>query len=139
MRPIKFRAWDKVGKEMVYDDSGFDVYEITLDGRINFSQNCPDGEFGTGFIENGKQIELMQFTGLHDKNGKEIYEGDIVKFEKWDTYTRPEYEGIFQEKVFWDEETCGFSLSGRWIMLNPKSSKKLEVIGDIYESPELLK
>ena len=66
VREIKFRAWDKENKVMIYPKG------ILFDGRVvNF--NC-------GILEPFEEYELMQFTGLYDKNGKEIYEGDIIKY-----------------------------------------------------------
>ena len=65
MKQVKFRAWEKSSKEMI------EVYDIDFAGGIiNFNTAWRGLE----------EVELMQYTGLKDKNGKEIYEGDIIKF-----------------------------------------------------------
>lgn len=124
-REIKFRAWAEVGKTMLSNDdcisNGF----------------CP-----TSTKEVGKEgiatfpLVWMQFTGLHDKNGKEIYEGDIVIVDidgdrtihsvVWYGETYPAFE-----LSDWDSETNGLSE-----VLNAGT---IEVIGNIYENSELLK
>lgn len=74
--------------------------------------------------------EVMQFTGLKDKNGKEIYEGDIVRLEQWE----PEiYEVVFNRGgfCFRHSDTDVFYHDAKYI-------EKGEVIGNIYENPELL-
>lgn len=131
MRQIKFRVWDKASKSMM--DLAEPAYREGF-GQIIMYAPRP--------IENG--FELMQFTGLLDKNGKEIYEGDVV---------RTEVAGL-KEIVVWrqhlksgrapgfyldcgDDEcgACDFSFKGR----NKHYAEVTdEVIGNIYENPELL-
>lgn len=123
-RPIKFRAWDITGKTMS------DVVSIDLGAKARVRvplQFLCDGEF-----------ELMQFTGLLDKNGKEIYEGDVVKFQMKRTkfvdhpvmVATTEETAIYQGAVKWGE----FG----WRPFADGVIKELEIIGNIYENPELV-
>ena len=94
-------------------------------------------EEGIGLV---KDIEVMQFTGLLDKNGKEIYEGDsdgksIVKFDSFDEED-VEYDGIMGEISGWYIENIN---TGNCLPLTPKRAFNFEIIGNIYENPELLK
>ena len=127
MREIKFRAWDKKFKQMCT----VDLLDLLTDG---VEGNRPNG--GGAVLEND-EFELMQYTGLKDKNGKEIYEGDIFKhgtersFVKWD-----------KDDLQWFAQRCkkhyptdkilnkdGHMLSG---------FSNYEVIGNVYENPELI-
>jgi len=133
MREIKFRAWDKRNKEMA--DSK--ILWLKLNGAELTHISLKKKDFGIfDFID---QVELMQYTGLKDKNGKEIYEGDIVT-----GYTSYENDNDAREwtvnkpaNVYWDEEFCAFYpfyLNARWRC----NVVDIEVIGNIYENPELL-
>ena len=138
-REIKFRAWDKITKQMC------DVWDIGWkawdgDGEMNYVNIYIDGVDGT-VRKSEIEVVLMQYTGLKDKNGKEIYEGDIVIHRKLD-FSETMLFGIFEiiqghlpTVVEW--ENCGFSPFSRY---NESAIKKLKykVIGNIYENPNLV-
>jgi len=117
-REVKFRAWDKNEKEM-YDDI---LYERGIEGGV-------------------RPWIIMQYTGLKDKNGKEIYEGDIIKhFGRTGDFTGKD----FILKVFYDNAHGGFVPFGFHSYavkcIDYKEWKyDCEVIGNIYENPELIK
>lgn len=118
MRTIKFRAWDKKNKVMLADYSSLGFTVEIMDGDFIVR----NGEIATE-LGGKERFKLMQYTGLKDKYGVEIYEGDILK---GDDYCGAVY---YSNRGTWDCES--FLLGG----LNEKS----EVIGNIYENPELLK
>jgi len=117
MREIKFRAWDALHKEMVF----IDMYTL-LDGY----RTC---DFRVLFQE-GSLSESMQFTGLHDKNGKEIYEGDILDGH-CDGVVKVIWKDTSWEVEFADGAGIGLDEMCMWFGNNS------EVIGNIYENPEL--
>jgi uncharacterized phage protein (TIGR01671 family) len=89
------------------------------------------------FIPFGEDYELMQFTGLLDKNGKEIYEGDIVKLGTIET--EEEDRTTFTERILFDKgqfRTTHYGFPVHSWACNDKCF--IEVIGNIYENPELL-
>ena len=125
MREIKFRAWDKKEQRLLKVDCiYFHTKSLTLD--LKKCLNLTDRDF--------KDIEIMQFTGLKDKNGKEICEGDIVKRDWKDEGSMNKGQDLF---------VCELK-NQRWlhrIDLEEWSDifeEKDEVIGNIYENPELL-
>jgi uncharacterized phage protein (TIGR01671 family) len=119
MREIKFRAWR--GGDGGCMEFGHYVADHGNINWFNLSKSV------------GKDLILMQFTGLKDKNGKEIYEGDIVK---WDDSGAEGFEKM-EVDVFRVRWECGEDELG-W-NLYPFQDFEYEVIGNIYENPELLK
>lgn len=117
MREIKFRAWDG---SIMHDDVD----------ALMMKQKCVagiDAGVGDGFSLPNNEAILMQFTGLKDKNGKEIWEGDIIngKFIGDD-------KGIFRIEICPDIN-AGYHWYGEL------EDMDFEVIGNIYENPELIK
>jgi uncharacterized phage protein (TIGR01671 family) len=139
MKEIKFRAWIKPEREMtdVLDISFNDKYIITeTEFNVDFETGDSDIQFKLD------EIELMQYTGLRDINGIEIFEGDIVsaveeeKFggESSVTDVIQNMDGQWQVRTLGKDDvkySHGLPIAwGGW--------EKLEVIGNIYENPELL-
>lgn len=133
MRPIKFRAWDIEQKRLAYNAQN--VYDAPYVNVTDAAGNSLDAYspyvqcFG-GFLENERFV-VEQFTGLLDKNGKEIYEGDIVAGVygvNWEIrYKAPEWQ-------LYRNENGGRSGTGDHTLW-----RVLEVIGNIHETPDLLR
>lgn len=125
MREIKFRAWD--GKSVRYDVTGFEH-----GGKNEMAGIFLNGDFyhigGDSPVD--ACAEVMQFTGLLDKNGREIYEGDIVK---WRSKYRDDSEYRSDEVTF-----NGYWNLRPWIQELYETADDREIIGNIYENPELL-
>jgi len=128
MREIKVRAWDKIDKNML---AVLQVDWVEKSIVIPKPVLVNDGDIDFSFDKRRFQdIELMQYTGLKDKNGKEIYEGDILKYW-YDRDKTGDSRVEFTEIVEFEEmaEYNGWSFHKN---LNP------EVIGNIYENKEEL-
>ena len=132
MRPIKFRAWDKVAKKFLMPwPEGFHIIgEVTCFDLIG--QQLHERNPKSSVLEMLDDVEITQWTGLHDKNCKEIWEGDILKYKP--------FEMLVTVVEFFE--------GGFWMMNYPKDGhgvpvgsfkESREVLGNIYENPELLK
>lgn len=127
MREIKFRAWDRFAKEM--------VFAKTIDFGTNGAECAVDNDGING--ELGSEWLLEQFTGLHDKKGKEIYEGDIVKLHVVVLSPDDKIGYIEYRPEFGYCINFGKSIARQeYWAANDKHT--IEVIGNIHENPELL-
>ncbi len=143
MREIKFRVWDKVNKELILSEN---ILKICFIGETHFP-NCivvSDKEishFGDVDMINKTKLNdfiLMQYTGLKDTNGKEIYEGDIIHTkghysgEGWFDTGECDYD--FDGIVEYDNLELTYMVDG----FNLSELDRVKVIGNIYENPELV-
>lgn len=121
-REIKFRAWD--GKKMLYDNDNSNLMVEHYNSVWSvFCQSLQDVN---------KDFILMQFTGLKDKNGKDIYERDVVAYHDW----RDDGTG-YSEKILISEPV--YYGGGSFYPISNQPPDEFEVIGNIYENPEILK
>ena len=123
----KFRAWDNDDEYMEYTDNnlvvGFSDEGVDVTDHTTFGHSCTAME----------DFELMQSTGLKDKDGTEIYEGDIVRYNRGVSYSVEK----FPYSVKYIEGT--FVLEHGFIQHNLfKNLEYVTVIGNVYENPELL-
>ena len=137
MREIKFRVWDGeqmlslsqgVSRELiVIQENSFKGYEM----EINFDE-----------------VVLMQYTGLKDKNGKEIYEGDILQLTDMEYLDMPDFKGIvaindceffLKDKNNESIELWSDGSNDYFTMSLIQTTECCEIIGDIYSNPELIK
>ena len=122
MREIKFRAWHKIDKYWIEHDKLFQ------------SGHTYQNPFSNS------DLELLQFTGLKDKNGKEIYEGDVVCFKEFFMDSDEDEKDLIGEIYF---ESGAFLINRKrqihMFIWEESDIKDMEIIGNIYENPELLK
>ena len=160
-REIKFRAWDKVNKRWVGnksteilcvgDDAGMIVHYKAVGGSYIPVQNI---QLKNSSLE---ILEICQYTGLKDRNGKEIYEGDVVRLTYWEYekgwYSKTPIEaGAVYFDTYWGvkfdcrdatQRTAEYwkNVNERDLgnMPNLQEERDIEIIGNIYENPDLIK
>jgi hypothetical protein len=128
MREIKFRAWLKEDKKMVNIE--------TIDFTDKSIQYLEKNEFINAYLlrrVSFDDVELMQYTGLNDKNGKEIYEGDILFFRDENT----KYVVVWQDAAFIIKSVEIRKYSEKMCWLDD-TEICCEIVGNVYENKNLL-
>lgn len=148
-REIKFRAWDKIQEKMVYNVGIFPTGEamFPMDYGAELNNKTAPRFVESAFVEDGKEKWkdiLMQFTGLKDKNGKEIYEGEILKTcdnPKGETNIgRVEWRNYMAQFVWYCKLKTGGAITCELSNHLEKEgiAESYKIIGNIYENPDLL-
>jgi uncharacterized phage protein (TIGR01671 family) len=141
MRTIKFRAWDKISQKYLYPwPDGFGILgETTCFDLIG--QQLKERNPEKTIMEMLDDVILEQFTGLLDKKGKEIYEGDIVRCKGSSWKTDDSYD--YTAEIIWSEDGFGTKRNIMvhkrlsWCIDNKKPKPNtVEVVGNIHEQPE---
>lgn len=128
IREIKFRVWCKQYEQFIQ----FNKMIFLEDGSLWYVQGVDENEkeIDPPYFENQNDWELMQYTGLKDKNGVEIYEGDIVR-----CFRDGPSEVVFKKGCFGLETYIAI---GNYYSTFDEVYGYCEIIGNIYENPELL-
>jgi len=117
MRELKFRVWDKLEKRFIYPDKGYQGhYVLTLGGEF---YNLHNGSGGNEYI-------VLQYTGIMDKNGKDVYGWDIIKYDNHES-------SVVVKWTDEDHDHLGWVMRDLFTQYGP-----FEVIGSVLETPELL-
>lgn len=127
-RQIKFKVWVPEKKKMFsFEEAIMTGVDLTSAEGVNYQSPL----LSVAFVDQSGKLIAQQFTGLLDKNNKEIYEGDIVK------YDLGEVEGLIN-KVVWDHFGWRISETNNSACFPLTSGLDYEIIGNIFENPELL-
>jgi len=143
MKQIKARGWHVSQKKMYSaEEMGRDQLTISADGRGFVNVSGSDTQKSVFFYD--AFIPLL-FTGFSDKHNKEMYDGDIIRFVNSMISSNDPMPGI--RIIVWDEEIAGFAhayvngdtATSGYVWCKSNAERMFEVIGNIYENPELIK
>ena len=131
----KFRAWDVLAEKMIDEIQMISFVRKEIIGKFSDGSTSVPLKFEDE--RNGEDVILMQSTGLKDKNGKEIFDGDVLACKTDDE--------VINLNIFWDEEHALFMFESKkyneqepLAELVEDNIYPFEIIGNIYENPELL-
>lgn len=131
MRELKFRVWDKETEQM-FTFAEIDSIDFT-DDFITFRKNNKNSI--AEYLQDFKNIELMQYTGLQDKNGIEIFEGDIVM------HMGSLYTPVYERAIYMAYDVKQFNFNNKEPITQFNCIWRddgCEIVGNIYENKELL-
>ena len=131
----KFRAWDVLAEKMIDEIQMISFVRKEIIGKFSDGSTSVPLKFEDE--RNGEDVILMQSTGLKDKSGKEIFDGDVLACKTDDE--------VINLNIFWDEEHALFMFESKkyneqelLAELVEDNIYPFEIIGNIYENPELL-
>ena len=149
-REITFRAWDEDCEVMYYSDAGWNethpesedcFFDFHKGHVVAFLRQTEPGTIDEPPYDYGEPVDVEQYTGLPDKNGVEIYEGDVLAFwSEWDG------KQMLTAPVTWRQEVCLMAADIGMALTTPVpedlyeeiAESSYEVIGNIHENPELV-
>jgi len=135
MKEIKFKVWDKKRKEFTDEQDGAELIFMLEDNELGYISEWANGTSHPTVDKN--RFEMLQFTGLKDKNGKYIYEGDILR-EPLNTL-KLKYGFNYSVVFDYGEFVAKTRRDSTTLVLKSHRFFECEVIGNIYENPKLLK
>lgn len=141
MRELKFRVWIK-DEERYYDESDEESYMIVPNGNVTYTSESyeEDGVWFNDTTSATNDVVVEQYTGLKDKNGKEIYEGDIVRTKSCDqpNFSAGAIEMVQQMYLIMNSAHYRDPEISHCEPLGHYCDTELEVIGNIHKNPELV-
>lgn len=139
MAPLKFRAWHKIFQEMFFVSALMEDHNEKLDTIRSHSALNYDHVDGGIWEVDADDCVVMQSTGLHDKNGEEIFEGDIVKWGSWHVKSAmARHEKLKKINVVVWNQRKGSWQTDHDDVWEVGIYSDIEVIGNIWENPDLL-
>ena len=154
MRKIKFRAWN-IERRVMYNVGDLTIRKEWIGSNsVNKLDKIGD-TIGMNYLNRDKvEFELMQFTGLKDKNGKGIFEGDVLKIKV--EVEANQFQEFEPQPTIWQEITCLIKWADNgacfyldtikadkylknWGFYDIDNNSDREIIGNIHENPELIK
>jgi uncharacterized phage protein (TIGR01671 family) len=123
MSVLEFRVWNEIYKRFVYSN---DFNELENKSRLS--------QFFDWAKKYASKYPIQQYVGLEDKNGRKIYEGDIVERE----FNEYGNEFVYYNEIVFDNGTFGFCLERGELIFQLIKPQEYEVVGNIFENPKLI-